>query len=419
MSISLSPFTHSLNVEIAVKTDSASAAIIFHHLFFWISRNKRKNVNQINGRTWMYESIPEIKGEFPYFSERQVKFALQILVDHGFILRGKFSENKFDRRNWYALANEAWVCFEKSNNSKEPMDEPISSGAGENDLNNFCVETISDGHRSNLDGVNKDTDSIKQILLREKQAKDATPSASLAISLSSEKQKEILEDNLVKNRLSSTSSNFVPSNSEIISNNSDNIPYVALPSSEGSGKKVKTKKQFDESSPAFKLSKLLFETRREISPEVLEPDLQKWAKEMDLILRIDGRSETRLQEVIGYLKIQRSESNGTFLWVAVIKSPQNLRKHFETIAIQMDARKRKDTKEDEVHKKFELIEKNKKWAQEMESKISINISPHCSFKILNNMVMFTNEKTSACLPIGFSEYGFKEMIENQVRKMNY
>lgn len=119
-----SPESHGFNVGIATATKSINAAVIFNHIFFWLRINKANNINQHDGHTWMYESIPQIALHFNYLSEQQIKDALALLVLHGYILKGKYSKNKFDNTNWYSVANEEWVMVKKSftKGSIDPVD---------------------------------------------------------------------------------------------------------------------------------------------------------------------------------------------------------------------------------------------------------------------------------------------------------
>lgn len=106
--------SHSFNESVAKTTGNIAAAVIFNHLFFWLRTNKQKNHNQHEGRTWMYESIGAIAAHLPYLSEKQVKTGLSDLVKYGYILKGNFSQNKFDHTNWYAVADEEWLGIQKS-----------------------------------------------------------------------------------------------------------------------------------------------------------------------------------------------------------------------------------------------------------------------------------------------------------------
>lgn len=120
--------SHSFNEGVAIQTKSVIAATIFNHLFFWLKHNKSKGMHQHEGRTWMYEKISDIAVHFSYLSEQQIKDHLAILVKFGYILKGKFSKNKFDHTNWYAVANEDWLGFQKS--FTKGSTDPIQSVPG-------------------------------------------------------------------------------------------------------------------------------------------------------------------------------------------------------------------------------------------------------------------------------------------------
>lgn len=127
--ILFSPDSHSLNVGVATVTRSAEAALIFNHLFFWIKLNKQKGINQIDGRTWMFQTINEMLVHFPYLSEKLIKISLGLLVEHGYILKSNYNENKFDKTNWYALAKEEWVGEFKKMFAMSPIG-PIDKSQG-------------------------------------------------------------------------------------------------------------------------------------------------------------------------------------------------------------------------------------------------------------------------------------------------
>ena len=121
-----SPASHSFNEGVAISTRSIAAATIFNHLFFWLKNNKIRGMHQHEGRTWMYEKISDIALHFGYLSEQQVKDGLNLLVKHGYILKGNFADNRFERTNWYAVTNEDWIEIKKSS-TKRSID-PIQQG---------------------------------------------------------------------------------------------------------------------------------------------------------------------------------------------------------------------------------------------------------------------------------------------------
>jgi len=96
--------SHSLNVGVATKTKSANAALIFNHILFWVKENQKNKVNFIDEKTWMYQSIPKIANHFPYLSHQQIKDSINLLVQHGFLLKSNYSKNNFLRTNWYTIS---------------------------------------------------------------------------------------------------------------------------------------------------------------------------------------------------------------------------------------------------------------------------------------------------------------------------
>lgn len=109
---------HNFNVGVAVATRSVNAAIIFQHIFFWIKHNKIKEEMHKEGRTWMYQKISEMASLLPYFSEKQIQDAIVILVQHGYLIKGNFNENKFEKTSWYALGEEEWISSSQKMFSK-------------------------------------------------------------------------------------------------------------------------------------------------------------------------------------------------------------------------------------------------------------------------------------------------------------
>lgn len=118
-----SPDSHGINIGVATQTKSMAAAVLLNHIIFWLKHNKTKNVNQFDGRTWMYQSAPEMANYFPYLSEQQIKDGLSLLVKNGYLIKGNYSNNKFDRTNWYAACREDWIEIKKmfAIGSTDPM----------------------------------------------------------------------------------------------------------------------------------------------------------------------------------------------------------------------------------------------------------------------------------------------------------
>jgi hypothetical protein len=81
-------------------------------------------------------------------------------------------------------------------------------------------------------------------------------------------------------------------------------------------------------SAEYGLSQMLLNLILERNPKYKQPDLQKWAKNIDLAMRRDNRTPAELEAVIRWCQ---SES----FWQNNILSTEKLRKQFDTLWMQM------------------------------------------------------------------------------------
>ena len=88
------------------------------------------------------------------------------------------------------------------------------------------------------------------------------------------------------------------------------------------------KKHFDENSEPYKIAKRLLSNILLKNPNNKKPDMQKWALEVEKIIRIDKRKPDDIRHVLSFVK------NDNF-WVGNILSPVKLRKHYDTLKIRM------------------------------------------------------------------------------------
>ncbi|WP_417258625.1 hypothetical protein [Celeribacter sp.] len=95
---------HSFDPDIAALV-GLNAAVIFQNITFWIEKNQANRRNFRDGRYWTYNSISAFGELFPYLSEKQIRTALEKLVCAGLIIKGNFSDDRYDRTCWYALGN--------------------------------------------------------------------------------------------------------------------------------------------------------------------------------------------------------------------------------------------------------------------------------------------------------------------------
>ncbi len=92
--------------------------------------------------------------------------------------------------------------------------------------------------------------------------------------------------------------------------------------------KKKAAPVFDDDSVEIVLSKLLYDSILQNDSKFKEPDLQKWAKNIDKLMRLDGRERVEIESVI--LWCQQDS-----FWCSNILSTGKLRKQFPALLSKM------------------------------------------------------------------------------------
>ncbi len=111
-------FEHHFKVTDA-KRYGITEAILLYNIKFWIAKNKANRKHFHNGRTWTYNWYKAFKALFPYLSESQIKRALASLVKQEAILKNNFNKKRYDRTNWYAIADESELPIATGNDQRK------------------------------------------------------------------------------------------------------------------------------------------------------------------------------------------------------------------------------------------------------------------------------------------------------------
>ena len=72
-------------------------AIVIQQIHYWCSKAKTYD----DGYTWVYNSIPEWKKQFPFWSERTIFSILKRLREDGLLIAERKSENHWDQTLYY------------------------------------------------------------------------------------------------------------------------------------------------------------------------------------------------------------------------------------------------------------------------------------------------------------------------------
>lgn len=81
----------------------ANASVLFKYISFWINRNRANKRNYKNGKYWMYNTLKQISQDIGYLTIEQVRYALNKLIDKGYIVKAELNGNPYDHTKWYSL----------------------------------------------------------------------------------------------------------------------------------------------------------------------------------------------------------------------------------------------------------------------------------------------------------------------------
>jgi hypothetical protein len=81
-------------------------AILLNNFIFWIRKNRANGVHFHEGRTWTYNSVAALQELFPYMGIKQIRGAIDKLIENDVLIKRDLSKGRADRSLWYALVNE-------------------------------------------------------------------------------------------------------------------------------------------------------------------------------------------------------------------------------------------------------------------------------------------------------------------------
>lgn len=134
------------------------AAVIYENICFWVRKNTRTDTNKREGKYWTFFTLEQLCGNFPYMSNRTIQRAINALEKNGYIIKGNFNKNKFDRTVWYTVNGE--MHFAKMAKSNTPNCRNGDSQNGEmlyKDIKTDIKEDVSHTQKKNVcSGVDVD-----------------------------------------------------------------------------------------------------------------------------------------------------------------------------------------------------------------------------------------------------------------------
>lgn len=154
---------HSFDINIAKKY-GIQAAILFKHLYYWISKNKANEANFYDGEYWTYNSKAAFSELFPYLTARQIDYALQKLIDDGLVITGNYNKVPYDRTLWYAITKKGYSILQNC----EMEATKLSNGNNEivQPIPNINTDINTDINQNNIPGHQGDKCPASEIVYK-------------------------------------------------------------------------------------------------------------------------------------------------------------------------------------------------------------------------------------------------------------
>lgn len=107
------------------KDVGVNAAVLFYNIAWWIEKNKANNVNFHDGDYWTYNSMKAYTEMFPFMSKQNIRTAIKVLQDGGYIKTGNYNAAAYDRTLWYSLADKGKCIYPHKGKPFPPQGKPI------------------------------------------------------------------------------------------------------------------------------------------------------------------------------------------------------------------------------------------------------------------------------------------------------
>ena len=161
---------HSFDINIAEEL-GLNQAIIIQHIYYWHLRNEGNNKNFIDNKYWTYNSVSGFSKLFPYLSEKQIRYSLNVLKKDGYIITDNHNKVGYDRTLWYALTEKGLSLFVSSICQNVQMDLTkgtngfVQKGEPIPDSNTDSNTNVNDNKLINILPQIKNLENIQELVI--------------------------------------------------------------------------------------------------------------------------------------------------------------------------------------------------------------------------------------------------------------
>ena len=160
---------HALHPVIA-RIAGVNAALIFNKIQHYVEYHRNEKTNFHDDLHWSYNTHEGFVKQFPYYTKRQIRTAIDKLIEHKLIVKGNYNKFKNDKTLWYSIHpeigltlkshQESWTDFEvtssydfKVTSTYDLNDTPLPIKTSKDQYSNKEFELESEKRTSNPDEV--------------------------------------------------------------------------------------------------------------------------------------------------------------------------------------------------------------------------------------------------------------------------
>ena len=111
---------HSFNVAVASECGVA-CALVLGHIDFLVEKARANGVNKYRGKHWISKSMKSIADEYPYYTEKQVRHAINILREKKLIETDHFPTKETPSTLWYTVTKKGKKLLISGSDTTPPM----------------------------------------------------------------------------------------------------------------------------------------------------------------------------------------------------------------------------------------------------------------------------------------------------------
>jgi len=117
---------HGFNIYLATEI-GLNDAIILQQLYVWYVNNAHNNINFVDNRYWVYNSVLAFQKQFPYLSAKQIITVLNKLEVSNIIISEALNQANYDRTKWYSITEIGLNLLENYGIHREVFNAPENS----------------------------------------------------------------------------------------------------------------------------------------------------------------------------------------------------------------------------------------------------------------------------------------------------